>query len=655
MLRRLARRLVGAFFVGAITASLAVGCRHAASQGARPTLQWVGEILFTNGNASGLVRYGDCLYMVMNESATPLLVYDIRDPQHPHLLRRLSAPGWPMRCRLVGNRWLWTVHGNGEGFFDLSDPTKPRLAGEREGPPLKFVSRERFRLHPNFTYQTCAFETTLFYGTDKGTTEIYDIAVPQNPKHLATILTGVPMLLDRKRLFVSGDKNPVQLWDVSDPAKPRLVGELVADGLPFEVRGSAVAIGDGKLFVGVRADLPNLFGAGPFPKVAGGIAVFDTERPGRWGVENLLGFTVIPNAISDITTLAYHKGHVFASDTAFGLRVFNVREPKALRQVMVDRQGGELSAVAFLPKRHLLAVGQNLSGSVFLVDVADPQRPQRLGFFHHFLRVWGTMAASPDERYLYFQADLSRPIGMSTLFTLDLQDPSHPQLTSVVHGVARAYGLVVVDSTLYSSGGDIFDLHDPARPQRLPVRLPCDGYQIAHRDFYLFVAHFAAQTPQGQQGLLSIVDIRQRTRPRLVAQLPLPFGHRVITMAFLGRYLFLGWAQRTSGRRPSGLIVAVDIADPAHPRLVGQWDIATDLGMPEFITYAHVWTDGKWLFIGCYRSHLGVFTVREQGSRVQLHKVAMLSGLPTAWLMAGEQGWVYRVGLDRIVTIRIAE
>lgn len=655
MLKKLARRFTKAFVVGAVAASFVVECRHAPSHGARLTLQRAGEIVFTNGNASGLASYGDFLYMVMNESVTPLLVYDIRDPQHPRLLRRLPAPGWPMRCRIVGNRWLWTVHGNGEGFFDLSDPANPSLASEREGPPLKFVSREHFRLHPNFTYQTCAFETTLFYGTDKGTTEIYDIALPQNPRHLATIPTGVPMSLDGKYLFVSGDKSPVQLWDVSVPAQPHLVGELSTGGLPFEVRGSAVAMVDGKLFVGVRADLPSLFGAGPFPKVAGGIAVFNAARLDRWDVKDLLGFAVIPDALSDITTLTYHKGHVFASDAAFGLRVFDVRQPNALRQVAADRQGGELSAVAFLPQRRLLAVGQNLSGSIFLVDMADPQRPQRLGFFHHFLRVWGTMATSPDERYLYFQADLSRPIGMSALFTLDLQDPRRPQLTSVVHGVARAYGLVVVDRILYSSGGDLFDLSDPARPQRLPIRLPCEGYQIAHRDPYLFVAHFAAQTPQGQQGLLSVVDIRQRTQPRLVAQLPLPFGHRVITTAFLGHYLFLGWAQRASGRRPSGLVVAVDIADPARPRLAGQWDTATDLGMPASITYTHTWTDGKWLFVGCYHSHLSVFAVEEQEGRVQLRKVAMLSGLPSAWLMTGEKGWIYRVALDRIVTVRVAE
>lgn len=643
--------------VSGVIAAMAVvsGCHRAASQAPLLALRRAGELVLTNGNASGVARYGDCLYMVMNESVTPLLVYDIRDPQHPRLLHRLSAPGWPMRCRIVGDRWLWTVHGNGEGFFDLTDPTAPRAVEGTTGPPLRFVDRNRFRVHPNFTYQTCAFGTTLFYGTEKGTTEIYDIADPKAPKLLATIPTGVPMVLDGDWLAVAGRQSPVQLWDVRRPAAPHLVGTLRTDGLPFEVRGSAVAWGDGRLFVGIRTDLPSLWGAGPFPKVAMGIAVFDARHPQRLSAETLLGWTELPNALADITTLVYHKGHVFASDAAFGLRVFDVRDPTAIRQVAADRQGGELSAVAVAPQRRLLFVGQNLSGSVFVVDIADPQRPRVLGYFHHFLRVWGTMAVH-KERYLYFQADLSRPIGMSALFTLDVRDPQRPSLASVLHGVARAYGMVIVDRYLYTSGGDIFDLSDPARPQKLPVRLPCDGYQIAYRAPYLFVAHFAAATPQGQQrGVLSVVDIRQPTQPRLVAQLPLPFGHRVITMAFLKRWLFLGWAQRAAGRRPSGLVIAVDIDDPTHPRCVGQWEIASDLQMPEAITYAHVWTDGQWLFVGCYRRHLSAFAVREQNGAVQLQPVGRLSELPTAWLMTGADGWIYRIGLDRIVSIRIGK
>ncbi|MCX7778563.1 MAG: hypothetical protein N2381_11025, partial [Armatimonadetes bacterium] len=46
-------------------------------------LKIVGEVTIINGNASGIARYGDHLYMVMNESTRPLPVYDISEPKRP--------------------------------------------------------------------------------------------------------------------------------------------------------------------------------------------------------------------------------------------------------------------------------------------------------------------------------------------------------------------------------------------------------------------------------------------------------------------------------------------------------------------------------------------------------------------------------------------
>jgi hypothetical protein len=190
------------------------------------------------------------------------------------------------------------------------------------------------------------------------------------------------------------------------------------------------------------------------------------------------------------------------------------------------------------------------------------------------------------DRYLYAQGDFSRPRpGFSALFAVDTQDARNPRLVAVIPGINRAYGMVVVDHYLYTSGGDIFDLSDPEKPRRLDIRLPCSGYQIAYREPYLFVANFAGEGEgEAQQGTLYVVDISQRENPKLVGKLLLPLGHRVITMAFLGKHLFLGWAQRSGGRRPSGLLVAVDISEPTKPRIANQWDVSKDLGFNETIT-----------------------------------------------------------------------
>ncbi len=247
-------------------------------------LQPVGEVTIINGNASGLARYGDFLYMVMNESTRPLLVYEISEPNQPKLLRYMTAPGWPMRCRTVGD-WLWTVHGNGEGFFHLSDPASPRFSeNPAEGPNLRRLERvmtrnhwrseyryRKFLVHPCLTYSSCATENTLFYGTLDEKTEIYDIGNPQQPRLLATLDSGVPKGLQGHLLFLSGSKR-LQVFDVRDPSAPKLLGRLESDKIEplakegFSLRGSAVAIGDGKLFVGIQRDLPDFLGLerGPY-------------------------------------------------------------------------------------------------------------------------------------------------------------------------------------------------------------------------------------------------------------------------------------------------------------------------------------------------------------------------------------------------------
>lgn len=629
----------------------------------------VGELVLLNGNASGLARYGDWLYMVLNESTHPLLVYDIRNPAEPRLVRYLPAPGWPMRCRVIGD-WLWTVHGNGEGFFHLADPASPRLSVlPTEGPNLRRLSRvtsreewrpefrgQKFLVHPCFTYTTCATDETLFYGNLDGVTEVYDIRNPAQPKLLATISDGTPAALQDHLLFVAG-ANQLSVYDVRQPTRPVRLGAIAGSQFPeltaqgFHLRSSAVAYGDGKLVVALRRDLRNFLGVapGPFESAQSGIAVLDVRS---WDSPRLLGWYVLPHLVADFTTLVYHKGHVFVSDAAFGLRVFDVRDPNNIRQVAADRQGGELSAAALIPQRRLLCLGQNITGGLVFVDVSNPQKPQLLSQLHLApCRFWGTMATYRD-RFLYAQGDFSRPRpGFSGLFAIDLLDPRQPKIAAIVPNVNRAYGMVVVDHYLYTSGGDIFDLREPTQPKRLTVSLPCSGYQIAHREPYLFVANFAGEGQgESQQGALYVVDIRQREAPKLVGKLLLPLGHRVITMAFVGKWLFLGWAHRPGGRRPRGLLLAVDISNPANPKLVRQWETDSDLGFNEAITYTHVWTDSKHLFVGVYHRWVAMFSV--SGTTVPSLQLRAKGGnLPSAWLMVGEPGTLYRVGLSRLVVL----
>lgn len=624
-----------------------------------------GGTTIINGNASGLARCGDFLYVVLNESTRPLLVYDISEPAKPQLRHLLPAPGWPMRCRVFG-RWLWTVHGNGEGFFDVSEAENPRFIGgpdtaAADGPPLRRLERGKdFRVHPNFTYATCATENVLFYGhserNDKGEVvrrdvRVCDIADPLNPRLLKSLEdAGEPVHLEGDLLFVA--KGGLAVYDVGTPAEPKLLGRLEAaafeplakQGFGF---GSGVAYDAGarRLFVATRRAGTDFMGVvpGPFEGAQSGIAVFDVAS---FAQPRLLGWTAIERELTGLTALAFHKGHVFGSDPSFGLRVFDVRNPSAPKLVVSDRQGGECSAAAILPKSGLLCVGQNITGGVVVVDVSSPEEPQALSYIHCApARVWGRMATYQD-RYLYFQGDFSRPRpGFSALFAVDLAEPRNPKVVVFPGATGRAYGALVVDRYLYLCNGDIFDLREPMRPQKLATRLPAgEGFaQMEFREPHLFLATMG--------GKLTAVDLTDREKPRLVSELPLGGqSHRLITTALVGRHLFLGWLEE----RRSGKVVAVDVAAPDKMRIAGEWSLGKDLNMAQAIRYAHVWSDNSRLFIGCYHRKLAAYDVAEEGGTLKLRELAVVDGLPSAWLMTGADGWLYRICLDGVKVIKAA-
>ena len=655
-------------------------------------LERTAAIEMTNGNPSGLARHGDYLYMVMNESVTALLVFDISEPGKPRLVKRLSAPGWPMRCRVIADKWLWTVHRNGEGFFDITDPANPVLSKEPDvGPGLQRVSRERFSRR-FLTYVSCCRDETLYYGwhtelkapvpeapeppdvgaeeilepsTDREETddpfeelvddsepdggsekppkkepetgivrktEIHDIRNSEEPVALATIDGVIPRVLQGNLLFTTGEE--IRIYEVRKPAEPKLLCEVKhrPEWTDFKLRGSeCYAYADGRLYLGIVRDCADFFGYGTITGGQVGVAVFDARD---WANLKLLGYGFSSDKIASIGGLVYHQGHVFSNDSGFGLRVFDVRDPGNVHEVPGHREGGELSAALLIPERRLLALGQNINGNVFLVDVKDPQNPKVLGTFHHRLRVWGKMATY-QGRYLYFQADKSRPWGASVFYTLDIEDPARPKMTHAIPKVPRAYSMTVVDRYLYACSGEIYELSDPGVPKPLSARLPCSGYEIAYREPFLYVVN-----PYGEEhGSLSVVDITARDKPMLVGSVPLPGkGHRVTTSAFMGQYLFIGWGW---------VMYAVDVSNPGDPQVVRKWHVATHLGLPKH--YCHVWADGQTLFVGSYRRRLGAYDVT--GMPEKPRRLGMLGWAPSAWLMTGEPGTIYRVCLNRLQVV----
>jgi hypothetical protein len=632
------------------------------------SLQKQGFVYILNGNPSGIERYGNYVYMVLNETVKSPLVYDISQPDKPKLVNMVPAQGWPTRIRMVeGTKWLWVVHGNTWAFYDLTDPANPRLAEANEGPNIKFVPRgsdnppTSFAQHPNMTYSSVANENTLFYGrsqtlsdnTTKLWIEIYDISNPTSPKLLSKIDNATPRKLRGNLLLAFGvpPTSPrVQIYDVSNPSNPILISKI--DDVPDEIKSLGFGFDDHIdydankkiLTIGIKRSVPKPYwGANLTDSRMGGtvsgIAVYDVSN---WNSPKLLGFGYAgageKEYLINMDEHVYANGFVYGADTLGHLVVFDVRDPKNIRKVYEDKQGGELCASAVVPNRNLLLITSSLwsAGALYIVDYSDPATPKVLGNVPHVGMQWATTFGVYKDRYVYFPVG-ARYIG-SPLYIVDIQDPSSPQILNVLWDYGGYNDVIVVDDYLYHSGGAIFSLKEnPAAPKKLNVSLPASGNALRFREPYLFLVN-----PYGTSTLY-IIDISNRENPQLVSTVKFSGADaRVTSIALIGNYVFVG----------GNSVRAVDISDIRNPKIVGEWG-STDLNI--LAEQKQVWSDGKYLYIGTYHSEVSVFdisTIPTLGKPKQIYK---LTGLPTAWTINGDasKNLLFRIALYGVSTIKI--
>ena len=210
-------------------------------------------------------KYVECLavagkhaFMSQRTSASPgttLLVYDIQDPSKPSLVGQLPIEGWTHDIKVRGN--LAYLASDGLKIVDVSNPASPKLAGsydshgESWGVSLvndrAYVPIEYFRRYLGrasiFDISNPAAPTLLdrfatakgawnvetsnkvVYITDQEAVKCYDSA--KNCRRLGsyTPREGAGKLLAaRNRLYVA-DRYGFQILDITDPGKPRLLGQ----------------------------------------------------------------------------------------------------------------------------------------------------------------------------------------------------------------------------------------------------------------------------------------------------------------------------------------------------------------------------------------------------------------------------------------------
>lgn len=242
---------------------------------------------------------------------------------------------------------------------------------------------------------------------------------------------------------------------------------------------------------------------------------------------------------------------------------------------------------------YLYAAGTDL---LSVYRVTDPHAPRKCGE----LAIRGTRQIAISGNHLYLSA---RNWGVQVI---DISNPEKPELVHRIDTAELATGLETAGNllcvTIRVYGVQLFDISDPLRPRHLSLLRTGEAQSAFYFNGKLAVGDWGSSR-------LTIADISNPCHPRLLGSAPLDgFGdgvwvHGNLCYAATGHHARKGSAAERHGRG-HGLEI-FDIADPAHPVRLG------GIKFPPFYEIGNdFWTvrsDGQTAFVG--DTHNGFFAV----------------------------------------------
>jgi len=457
----------------------------------------------TPGGAGWILDAEDGLVFVANTDFDGLTIVDGTTPAQPLLAATISTAGVVMGADASGPLLAY-VHFTSDlvTFVDVSTPETPETVGFID------VAGECWlrdvKLEGSYAFVSC------------NGLRVYDIADPAAPVHVATLdlaedgelLTG-----DGVVLFVPNNGEGVTI-DVSDPLDPRLGGELAVPSGDKDHTvddGFIYLTGDG---AGVRVvDASNL-------EALEEVATFDHSGDG--------------------SQIVVRGDQVWVADGNAGLRMYDVQEPSAPRQ-MLHWNEAPVTDVHVTDTVAYVAAG---SLGLVVLDITQPSAPVELGRLES-----GTSGLESASGYLLTSGD-------HWLDVVDVSDPTAPMvvLSHSTKGFSGREVTVVGDHAFVATSIDLFihDLSDlPETPQVGWLGLSSLGQP--------FLAHGWAFLPSLYA--LSVFDVSDPSEVRSVLYgLELPVTNVALDYPWL-----LGVSRHTDG------IVMLDVSTPAMPGEVVTW------------------------------------------------------------------------------------
>jgi hypothetical protein len=498
---------------------------------------------------------------------------------------------------LIGAGWHLSV-------VDVEDPSQPRLA-----------ATEGYGYYSDIVISG----SHAFVASNQEGVRIYDLSSPEVPNHVHTIVAEGAAHREHQ-VFLRNDhllsvSDAVRVFGVSNPTEPQLVTTI-------NVSGTAHLTADDRLLVG-NSDGLMVIDASDLaaPSIAGVLAT-DWNDPGS----TVIGLTARGDH-AFVTTYASNpwRGEFHVVDLTLS------RSPVLLGSVALDGPAFDLIVRQDIVIGGMYK-GEEYSGNLVTIDVADPTRPFVIAEIEVGVPDPTWQAPTPMEVYGLFDDGPVAYVSLRgrqrhALRVLDLADPAHPRLAGTMPApgattaVAASNGIAVTGEA--GGGVRFFEVNGFGTPREIGFLQPAGFDDHALHEGVAYVDTI-------RDGLL-VVDL---LGPRIVNRLDLP--HRGVLDASEGK-LF---------RATAWHLKVYDLSDPLVPSEIGSiylsiepgpTDISVDGGLGVI-----VWPSG--FGIGA-ETLIRVLDASNPALPVNLG-VTSHPGSPTAVAITGQTLFLTTIGTD---------
>ena len=532
-----------------------------------------------------------------------LFIVDVADVFHPNLLGSYSGPGDTTSCVAVSGDYAYIGFNDGLRVVDISEPHQPVAVGEY----MALADVSDLAVVGGYAYLALSGIDSAYSGL-----AILDVSVPTAP----SLVTLPAFLHPAQGLAVSGNyayvaQEGLRIYDISNPSTPTSTGYCF---FPVEDSGRRVFIQGNYAYIPALENGVYIINiSNPASPVWAGL--YDRHAPSDshwdhpfkyWDVSVAGSYMAVAinypagleivdisnPAIPVLTGTSTGPGHPIGVTLA-GQYAYVIDD---VGMAVIDRADVLHAYVVSYPEFDRLGGGVAVSGGyayvtsasqgLYIFDVSDPAQPIQTALFP----LESPAGVAVAGRYAYISGldsfrilDVSDPAAPIEVGYVDFEAGLLPQAVSVV----GKYAYVSAGSLI--SGFRIIDISNPSQP------VIVGAYTTSVPIFDMVIHGRYAYLSAYNGDSLRIWDISNATLPVFIGSGATP-DVQVTTLDVFGDYAYLA--------NHFGLY-AFDIADPAHPILVGQAGLSGYYGMA---------ADGNDIYVCAYEGLAILRTLQEDAT-----------------------------------------